>query len=668
MNISCEWLTDFLTPVPPAREAGETLTMGGYPVENFDNIGGVDVIDVEVTSNRPDLLCHAGVARELAALGGGKFSLKNASPREAGPAVVDATSVTIEATDLCPHYTARIIRGVKVGPSPDWMQKRLEQVGLRPINNLVDVTNYVLFELGQPLHAFDFDHLAGGRIVVRRAREGETLKTLDGFDRKLTPDMLVIADADKPVALAGVMGGESSEVTENTVNVLLESARFDPLSVRNTSRRLKLMSDSSYRFERGLDPTLAERASLRACELILETAGGELLSGHVEAGSGAVEPKTITLRSSELKRILGTDLPENEVKQGLASLGLSPESVDGGLECTVPTHRLDIGIEADLIEEAARVVGYDKIPLRDAITVQVKPRDLAIEATNVIRDAMVAAGYHEAVTFSFASDALAKHFLPEKHALRRVDANVRKADGHLRPSVLPGLIDAVRYNESVGNGEAKVFEIGSAFYRDADGQPCEHRRLAFAGGTDFSACRGAVELVLNRLDPTRTVRVEPASRPGFGEGACGRVVWGDEELGYIGLIDKAAADAVDLRHRPCIVEIAVDPMVAGYKPIPTNRPLPRFPTARRDVSLVVKESVAFNELSDLLQKLELSDVVGVEHGGTYRGKPLAKGTKSVTLTLNFRRDDGTVPREAADAEIAKFVEKAKADLGAEVRV
>ena len=667
MNISCEWLTDFLTPVPPAKEAGETLTMGGYPVENFDHVGGVDVMDVEVTSNRPDLLCHAGVARELAALGGGTFKLDEAKPTATGEGVADVTSVGIEATDLCPHYTARIIRGVKVGPSPAWMQKRLEQIGLRPINNLVDVTNYVLFELGQPLHAFDFDKLAGGRIVVRNARQGETLKTLDGFDRKLTPDMLVIADAEKPVALAGVMGGEHSEVTDGTTTVLLESARFDPLSVRNTSRRLKLMSDSSFRFERGLDPTLARRASLRACELILQTAGGELLAGHVEAGSGAVEPRSLTLRWSELKRILGTDLPENEVKQGLLALGLSPETVDGGLRCTVPTHRLDIGIEADLIEEAARVVGYDKIPLRDAITVQVKPRDLNIEATNVIRGAMVAAGYHEAVTFSFASDALAKHFLPEKHSLRRVDANVRKADGHLRPSVLPGLIEAVRYNESVGNGPAKVFEIGSAFYRDADGQPQEHRRLAFAGGTDYAACRGAVELVLNRLDPTRPVRVEPDSRPGFGDGACGRVMWGDETIGHIGLIDKTVADAVDLRHRPCIAEVDVSVMVAGYKPIPTNAPLPRFPTARRDVSLVVKEPVSYNELSDLLGTMQLNDVVGVEHGGTYRGKPLAKGTKSVTLTLNFRRDDGTVPREAADAEIERFVEKAKAELGAELR-
>lgn len=666
MKTSCQWLTDFLAAVPPAREAGEILTMGGFPVEEFDHVDGVDVMDVEITSNRPDLLSHVGIARELAALAGGSFKRDEAAPKEVADRADATASVTIERPDLCPHYTARILRNVKIAPSPEWMQKRLEQIGLRPINNVVDVTNYVLFELGQPLHAFDFDQLAGGRIVVRNAREGETLKTLDGMERRLTPDMLVIADAETPAALAGVMGGERSEVTGATTNILLESARFDPLNVRNTSRRLKLMSDSSYRFERGLDPTLAVRAAARAAELILETAGGELLSGYAEAGSGAYEPKQITLRWSELRRLLGVDLPHDAVTDALARLGLSPREVDGGLETTVPSHRLDLSIEADLIEEAARVVGYDKIPLRESITVQVKGQDPALQATGVIRDALVAAGYFEAVTFSFVSDALSKAFVAEGTALRRVDTNVRKADGHLRPSVLPGLVEAIRYNESVGNGPAKVFETGSAFWRDNDG-PQEQRRLAFAGGTDYADCRGAVELVLQRLDATRSIRVEPHDAAGFGKGACGRVLWDGHAIGHVGLLAQDVVEALDLRHRPAIAELDVDALVAGYRPVPENKPLARFPSARRDVSLVVKDRVAYSDLADLVTEMKLADVVGVDHGGTYRGKPLAKGTKSVTLTLVFRRESGTVPREAADAEIERLVTSARERFGAEVR-
>ncbi len=664
MQTSLEWLSDFLDPVPPVGDAGEALTMGGYPVEATSNVGGVDVMDVEITSNRPDLLCHVGVAREFAALTGGRFSATFKTPKTIAEKAADATSVSIERPDLCPHYTARILRNVTVGPSPDWMRRRLEQVGLRPINNVVDVTNYVLYELGQPLHAFDFDQLAGGRIVVRAAREGEQLTTLDGVDRTLTSDMLVIADADKPAALAGVMGGEFSEVTAGTTTILLESARFDPLSVRKTSRRLKLMSDSSYRFERGLDPTLAERASLRACELILQTAGGELLDGHAEAGTGDVVPDELALRLSEMKRILGVDLPPTEVAAALDRLGFAPSAGPEAIEVTVPTHRLDVSIEADLIEEAARVVGYDKIPLRERIEVVVKPVNPEIVALDAVRDALTAAGYFEAVTFSFVSDALQSQFLPDGAKLRRVDPNVRKADSHLRPSVLPGLLEALRYNETVGNGVVKLFESGSAFWRDSE--PVERRRIALVGA-DYAGCRGAVELLLSRLDNERPVRVEPAAAPGFARGVCGRVIWGDADVGVIGVADRRVAESLSLDARPAMAELDLEPLFAGYQPVPTNRPLGRFPAARRDVSLLVDEAVTYAALARLAEESGLNDLEAIEHGGTYRGKPLSAGTKSITLSLSFRRPNATVPREATEAEVATFVEAARAAVGAEQR-
>ena len=577
MKISRDWLSDFLDPVPPTADAVERLTMAGYPVEDVERVGGVDVLDVEVTSNRPDLLSHAGVARELSAVCGGAFNRGEPKPADSGTSIDGLAGVAVERPDLCPHFTARLIRGVKVGPSPDWMRRRLEHVGLRPINNVVDVTNYVLFELGQPLHAFDHAKLAGGRLVVRDARDGEKLTTLDGQERVLTPDMLVVADGERAASLAGVMGGAFSEVGDDTTDILLEAARFDPLTVRNTSRRLKLMSDSSYRFERGLDPTGVDRASRRAAELILQVAGGELCAGVAEAGAARWEPRTIVMRPMRLAKILGVELPANEVNDALTRLGLSPREVDGGVEVTVPPHRLDLTQEIDVIEEAARVVGYDRVPEREAITITVRPPDPALAAADVIRDALCAAGYFEAVTFSFVSDPLAKHFVPQNGRLRRVDPGVRKADGNLRPGVLPGLIEAVRYNETVGNGHCKFFEIGSAFWRDDRDGPQERRRLAMAGGTDYADCRGAIELVLERLDATRPTRVEPAEAAGFGAGACGRVIWGGEPVGFVGLVDEAVVDALDLRHRPCVAELDAEALVAAHRPVPSNAPLPRFP-------------------------------------------------------------------------------------------
>src|SRR3954451_19957151 len=276
MKISLEWLRDSLPQPPDAQAAADALTHGGLPVETIERHGEDTVIDVEVTSNRGDCLSHVGVGRELSALLNREFRQPQPGAPEAGAAASSATSVQIEDTDLCSHYTARVIRNVRIGPSPAWMARRLEAVGLRPINNVVDVTNYVMLEMGQPLHAFDFDRLEGRRIIVRRARKGEKLVSIDGRERELMPDMLVIADATRPVALAGVMGGRDSEVSAATKNVLLESARFDPLTVRNTARALMMRSDSSYRFERGIDPLLPERASLRAAQLIMETGGGEL--------------------------------------------------------------------------------------------------------------------------------------------------------------------------------------------------------------------------------------------------------------------------------------------------------------------------------------------------------------------------------------------------------
>ena len=666
MKVSCDWLSDYLGTRPDTAGTAQAMTMAGFPVEHVERAGYDEVMDVEVTSNRPDLLSHIGVAREISAVMGMPFQMKHEPPAETVEAAERVTSVQIERLDLCPHYIARIIRGVKVGPSPEWLKRRLEAIGIRSHNNIVDVTNYVLMETGQPLHAFDLDKLAGMRIVVRTPRSGETLRTLDGTLRKLEPEMLCICDAEKPVALAGLMGGEDSEVTLRTKNILLESARFDPVNIRSTSRKLRLTSDASFRFERGLDPTLARSAASRACQLFLDTAGGTLLAGCAEAGEQGWSPRTLYMRFSALKRLLGIDLAPAEVVAALSRLGLSPIADREGIRVSVPSHRRDLNIEEDLIEEAARLIGYEKIPLRDAITITVQPPDESLKAMDVIRDALVGAGYFEAITFSFVSDKLREAFLPKGASLQRVDALTRKADAHLRPSILPGLLESLRHNENVGNGPVRLFEIGSVFYRTADG-PAEQRHLGMAGGESYAACRGMLEALLAKLDADRDVKAVPAARVGFGRGACGQVFWGGEPIGFVGMLDRAAAELLDLRHLPAIAEVKLEALLDAYQAVPVMKPLSRFPALRRDVSLQVDEAVPYEQLESLVRELKLADLEALEHAATYRGKPLPEGQKSVTLTLVFRKAQGTLTREEADAAVSRVVQRAGERLGAKLR-
>src|SRR5258706_11191614 len=420
MKTSLLWFFVF-PPGPPldAEAVAEALTHGGLPLESSERHGEDTVVDVEVTSNRGDCLSHLGMAREVSALMNRTLKYVPPSASESATPAASATSVQIESRELCPYYTARIIRNVKIGASPQWMVKRLEAIGLRAINNVVDVTNYVMFELGQPLHAFDFEKLAGRKIIVREARAGEKIVSIDGRERILRPGMLVIADGQRPVALAGVMGGADSEVSNSTTNFLLESARFDPLSVRKTARALAMKSDSSYRFERGIDPTLPERASLRAAQWILDTAGGELLAGIVQAGATGYTPKKLTLRLAKLKSVLGVEIPADEAMRAFERLRFSPRLLGDRIEVTVPSYRLDINIEVDLVEEVARIIGYSRIPMREEISVRLHPPDPAAKAIEAIRDTLVAGGYFEAVTFSFVSDSLAEDFKPADAGLPR---------------------------------------------------------------------------------------------------------------------------------------------------------------------------------------------------------------------------------------------------------
>lgn len=672
MRTSIEWLTDFLPAPLDAHACGEALTHGGLPVEIYDRVGDDTVIDVEITSNRGDCLSHRGVARELAALLNLPLKQPEIRAAESATGAASVTSVQITAPDLCPHYTARILRNVRVGPSPAWMVRRLEAVGLRAINNIVDITNYVMFELGQPLHAFDFDKLGGKRIIVRRAVGGERLTSIDGKARNLTTDMLVIADDKRPVALAGVMGGLDSEVSAATTSILLESARFDPLSVRKTARALAMKSDSSYRFERQIDPLLPALASLRAAQLMVEFAGAELLSGIVEAGSHGHSPRSLTLRYSKLKQVLGVELPPEDVIGALRRLNLQPvPAADGSpaVRCTIPSYRLDLNIEVDLVEEVARVVGYSRIPTRDEISIRTAPADPDAASVATIRQTLVSAGYFESLTFGFLSDALKDDFVPPEAAgLLRADPNVRADNARLRTSILPGLLESVRHNESNGTLGARLFEIGNTYWLDAAGKPDERRRLALVGTEDYREIRGAVEELLSRLDDARPVAIAPAQRPGFAKGACGQINWGDQVVGWIGRIDGGVTEKLSLRQQPCAAELDLSALLAGAQHVPQLKPLPKFPPVRRDLSLVVSEQIAYGRIDALLRDLCLPDLESLEYVTTYRGKPLEKGTKSVTVTLVFRSTSTTLTSEAVESAVQQAIATAKAQLGATLRV
>jgi phenylalanyl-tRNA synthetase beta chain len=671
MKTSLEWLSQYLPGPITAEVAAQTLTHGGLPVEVIETVGEDTVIDVEVTSNRSDCLCVVGVARELAALLNREFVDVKMPVKFVDTGTASDTglaAVGIDAPDLCPHYTARVIRGVKIGPSPAWMQRRLTAIGVRSINNIVDVSNYVMFEMGQPLHAFDFDTLAGKTINVRRAKPGEKITSLDGHERALSPEMLVIADAEKPAALAGVMGGQFSEVTDRTVNILLESARFDPLSIRSTARKLAMGSDSSYRYERGIDPTLPERASLRAAQLILETAGGKLAGPIVAAGSSGYSVKSLWLRLTKLSQVIGIDFPAHQVVDALTRLRLSPVLRGERIDVTVPSYRLDLNHEIDLVEEAARVIGYQHIPMREEISIRVTPANPALKSMDIIRSVLVAAGYFEAMTFSFVSDALATAFLPpEASGLPRADARVRKADAQLRPSMLPGLLEAVRRNETTGTAGVKLFEIGSVFWLDQNKKVDERRRLSLVGTSDYRATRGSIEVLLNRLDAKRPIRITPDDRKGYASGACGKIEWGGQFLGYLGKLDRAIATQISLRDLPIIAELDLEVLLAGAQHVPQLHTLPRFPAVRRDLSLVVAENTRYEQLESVVHEVKPDGLETVDYVTTYRGKPLEPGVKSVTVTLVFRSPTTTLTSEAVESSVQKVVDAAKEKLGAVLR-
>ncbi|MCA9115331.1 MAG: phenylalanine--tRNA ligase subunit beta [Planctomycetaceae bacterium] len=662
MIVSWNWLKQYVPLEMPLDDLTDRLTMAGLNLEGVEQIeasgdaaSASDVaIDLEVTSNRPDWLGHVGIAREVSVLYGVPLTVPQAAPPEGSTPAVEAVRVELECPELCPRYIARVIRNVKVGPSPAWLKDRLNAVGVASVNNVVDVTNYVLLETGQPLHAFDLDQLHGGRIVVREAVQGEKLVAIDQKTYELQAGMCVIADADRPVAVAGVMGGLETEIGESTVNVLIETADFAPLTVRNTARKLILHSPSSYRFERRVDASALDAVSRRCCELILEVAGGELQSGMVEAGAGSPPPQeAVTLRFSQLKRLLGIDIPREEAIRVLTSLGLEPVGEPGADEGAFvpPAWRRDLTREADLIEEVARIYGYDRIPDNVPVPLELSAKTLRDRVSGRVRDILTSCGFFEALTLSFVSQEQFELFqpLPGLEPLK-VEHSSRRHENLLRQSLVPSLLHSLRGNERRGNAGAKLFEIARVYLRAEPGvAAAEPIRIGLVAGGPFAAMRGVIDALCQRLHISGKLELRPSEVPQFGEGRGAEVLLDGELWGWVGELDRDVADRIDLQEQVTVAELDLGLIEQRAVLVPPAELLPEYPPMDRDLNFVLEEDVTWQQLESVVVGAAGPLLESVGCGGQYRGKQIGPDRKSYVVTMRFRAPDRTLKSAEVDS-------------------
>ncbi len=669
MNVSYAWLLDYVETDLGYVEAAKVLARIGLNVEEITDLPeGDGMLDLEVSSNRPDCLGHIGVARELAAAVGSRLTLPPAEVEEADEPVTESVRVRVDCPDLCPLYTARLVRGVRVGPSPSWLVRRLEAVGLRPVNNLVDVTNYILMETGQPLHAFDFARLQGETVIVRRAAAGEEFYAIDHTRHTLTPAHQVIADAHRPVALAGVMGGAETEIRDSTTDVLVEAAVFDPLNIRTTSRALGLASDSSYRFERGVDAAATDRAGRRACRLITEVAGGRVLRGVVTVGRPPADRPELVLRTGRIETVLGLAIPAEAAAEILRRLELDVLEADAEtIRVRVPSHRPDLAREIDLVEEVARHWGYDRIPETRLLPIAVSPPSKTERVREVIGQVLTGAGYFEATTFSFTSPERAVRF-----RARDVTAEPLTCRGTalaLREALVSGVVESLAVNQNVGERQVRLFEVAKRFV-PVQGQdlPHEESMLALAGPDDFRTVRGVVDALLDAVRLGDRVTVAPTDRyPDLDAGAAAEMRLDGEVLGMIGRASDEAAGAFGLDDPPTVAELSYDRLVLAAVLEPSVEPLPHFPAVARDVALVVDETVAWADLVRTIEGAPVAALESVEPLEVYRGRQVPAGKKSVALRLVLRRSDATLTGEQADRMQARILAALAREVGAVLR-
>lgn len=660
MRLLVSWLRDFVdVPAEPAALAHD-LGFRGFEVASIEPIGDGDaIIDFEVTANRPDCLSVLGFAREASTLYDAPLTLPStaadakiplrATPTGDSPRV----SVTIADPDLCPRYAAAVVE-ITPGPSPSWMASRLEAAGVRPISGIVDVTNYVLLELGHPMHAFDQARLQGAAIVVRRARPGERITTLDGVERALESDMLVIADEARAQAVAGVMGGAASEVSDSTRLVVLESAYFNPASVRRTSKRLNLKTEASSRFERGADISAPVLAIQRALALIEQLSAGVVVGPVVDRYPAPREPRLVALRRERLARLLGVQVPDDDVERILRALGLSVAAASDGWTATVPTFRVDLLREADLIEEVGRHFGFEKLPSTfPVLTEPARPPDPRVARDRRVRSVLTAAGLSEAVTFAFIESRAAAPFAAAD-ALVAVANPLSGKFETLRPSLLPGLVDAVAHNRRHGRRDVGLFEIGERFTTAGEsrgvaaiwtGAPAPHWKDG-AREVDIFDVTGLAARLADVLDVP--IHPEPAGAPYLVAGQTAAFVSDGRRVGLAGRVTPAIVDARGAPRHDAVfaVELDLDAMAAAQMPRDERtRPLPRFPSVVRDLSIVVSSTLPAAIIRGTMRAAAegaSAPLIGVTFFDRYQGKGVPAGSVSLSTRLTFQSADRTL--------------------------
>ncbi len=671
MKVSLNWLKDYVEIDLPAATLADKLIHTGFNLEEIRNLPGDTMLDLEVTSNRPDCLGHIGIAREVAAVLGKELAFPKFEASETGGPVARQAAVEVAVPDLCPRYTARVIKNVKVGPSPKWMVDRLEAIGLRSINNVVDITNYVMMETGQPLHAFDMNKLSGSKIIVRQARPQEPFIAIDHSVHQLDHEVLVIADAERAVALAGIMGGLNTEVSEETTNVLLESAEFSPLCIRRTARKLNMHSDSSYRFERKIDPVNVDWASRRAADLMVKLAGGQLSEGVIDAWAHPFKPTTIELKWKKVSDVLGITVEPEVAVKVLRALGFTIERQDNEkILVVVPAFRAEVSRPIDLVEEIGRIVGYGKIPIVGTISITAVPESKLEKMNKIAHRALNQCGFNETITVTLVEPKYAAMFtdVPQDNVLRVANTR-RQANDALRCSLISSLLLVRRFNQDAGNAVSDLYEIART-YKPADhGKlPVERRHLAILSSAgDMRSIRGALELILRYVNSAQPLRLVPRSMPWFLPDQSAAVFLGDKEIGIIGTISPAIQKTFDLKKPAAVAEINFEAIAdLPLEPV-VSSPLPKFPAIERDLSIIVDEQVSWQQIESVVRGLNIPDLETVQFGELFRGKQIPKGRKSLFFSLRYRNPQRSLTHEEVDACQQKIIQALTETCKAQLR-
>lgn len=669
MIVSWDWLTDYVDLKMDHDDLVDALTMSGLNHEGTQTVGADQAIDLEVTSNRPDCLGHIGVAREISVLYDLPLKFDDPKPVVGKESIGALCSVDIQSKN-CFRYTARLIKGVKIGPSPDWLKNRLATIGVEPVNNVVDATNYVMFEIGQPLHAFDYAKIAGKKIVVRDAEQNETFQAIDHKTYQLDADMCVIADEKDAVAVAGVMGGSDSEVADDTTDVLIEAAYFDQLSVRRTARRLTLQSPSSFRFERNIDSQMLDWASRRCCQIILEIAGGTLVDGVIDVGDRPENRSPVRLRYGQLKRLLGIEIPVNAANKILAELGLDIQSInDGSVDVIAPSWRKDLTREVDLIEEVGRIYGFDKVPDDAPVPMSAAYRPKTDRAVDRIRNVLLAAGFDEAMTPSLVpqqwSDAISpwtdqpplKSSQPMLGVLEKASQNIGSVD-LLRRSLIPSLVEVRRINEFRSNDDIELFEMAKV-YLPIQGQPIPDQptKIGLVSERDFFFVKGIVEAIVDAMSPGAKVSMVPAEHDLLDPDQSGEFQIGGKTLGWMGRVSQSAKKLFRLRSDAVVAEIDLQLLEDCMVLIAEHQNQSAFQSVSRDFNFIVENSVNWDALEKTVRQQGGPLLESVDFREVFRDEAKdGKTKKRMLLSVTLRSQDSTLTGDQVDVVCQSIIE------------